>query len=384
VAALGDAVAVAAHGLAAIQTGIATFGATLPKIPDVVEIELNKLNMQQVKLALELKSIVAPAHVNQLTSLFDDIDNVIKAFNAQVDRTPKALEDEFTKIRSDIVKAAEKRCNSATEYNQAVWVNDEWQQKQSLHSEVITIIEMDKNACLKNLPPIKIKLWTRVDELLRRYRIYRLSDKYNKNTVSFFERVPEELKKCLADGSTVIVAEIRVRNLRKNPGIGEVRQALGMPTGGVWNMWGTTSVYDNEEIHVTFSTNSTVSSVAPIDTFAHGAALFNALFILPSAEAWKEVHATLNVTVKVSGTTGQDQHPAVFVGGQTKLWDKYLQYRRFQKKEANNVAQQKTTDAQAAAQALLDQWVNSMIAQCQLLLNRIAQGLDIFGNQLPQ
>jgi hypothetical protein len=108
------------------------------------------------------------------------------------------------------------------------------------------------------------------------------------------------------------------------------------------------------------------------------------MFNLPVADQWKEVHATLNVTVKVNVTTGQEQHPAVFIGGQTKLWQEYEDWRQ-DDGESQPVTQQHRAAALVAVRNLLLQWSNSMTGSCQSLLNRLAQPQeqDIFRNPLP-
>jgi hypothetical protein len=133
------------------------------------------------------------------------------------------------------------------------------------------------------------------------------------------------------------------------------------------------------EIHVTISSNSIQLPGAAINTFLNGPALYNAVFILPGQDTWKEIHATLNVAV-----SGQ-QHPAVFVGGQLKLWNEYRQWRQRQG-EPPLVAQGHVVPAQNAVQALLNQWIAHMHARCLLLINRVnlAQPEDICGQALPQ
>jgi predicted nucleic acid-binding Zn-ribbon protein len=385
VTALTDAVGIATAGLAAIQNGIATFGSGLPKIPTVVQTVLTQLGTQRVLLEGEPANITpldianAPGHVQRLERLFGEIDNVVTRFNTEVDRTPRELDNEFAATSEAITRAAKAHCNNSdAEYNNAVFVDNQLAQGTPLRNIVFDRINANKNACLQNHAPVQAALLTDVDELLRRYRIFLLRAKYNQ--VCFSTQVPGVLRGCLAAaGTTPAAAENQVRDLRLNPTIGDLRIALGVPAGRGWTMWGTTSAYDGVEIHVTISADSIKLQGAAINTFHNGAALFNAVFILPPQDDWKEVHATLNVAV------WGNQHPAVFVGGQAKLWYEYQQLRQ-NRGESAAVAQQHMVAAQGAVQMLLNQWIASMQAQCQFLINRVnqLQPQDIRGQALPQ
>jgi hypothetical protein len=384
VTALTDAVGVADAGLVAIQTGIANFGNGLPKVPTVVQSALSSLGSQRAQLATALANIAplnivsAPGHVQPLERVFREIDDVVTRFNAEVDRIQQELDNEFAATRDAITRAARNRCIDAGEYANAVFVDDQLAPQQLLRNTVTNFLAgtARKNACLQNPTGELATLLTEVDELLRRYRISLLRAKYNQ--VCFSAQVPQVLRGCLAAaGTTPAAAEIQVRNLRLNPTIGELRRALRMPAGRDWEMWPTTSQYDGVEIHVTISADSIRLPGAAINTFADGAALFNAVFILPAQDDWKEVHATLN---------WGDHHPAVFVSAQPKFWTEYRQRRRHEKGETFAVAQQHVVAAQNAVQALLNQWQAQMETQCLLLINRVnlAPPQDICGQALPQ
>jgi hypothetical protein len=119
--------------------------------------------------------------------------------------------------------------------------------------------------------------------------------------------VPQVLKTCIASGTTLVAAENQVRNLRLNPDIGELRIALGIPTGGGWTMSGTTSQYVGTEIDVMISSHSIQLPLNTIDTYKFAASLyFDVFMVAPNLQ----VHATLNV-----GVNAQNQHPAVLSVG---------------------------------------------------------------------
>jgi hypothetical protein len=245
VTALTDAVGVAGAGLAAIQTGIATFDNGLPKIPTVVQDALTQLDVQRAQLAKEPANITpldldnAPAHVKSLTLLFGNIDDLVTRFNAEVHRAPKELDNEFRATSKAITQAAKNCCNNNAEYVNAVFVDNQLKQGKYLHNTVTDFFTARKNACLQNPDAERATLLTEVNELLRRYRIFLLRDKYKQ--VCFSAQVPQVLRACLSGGTTLLAAETQVRDLRLTPTIGDLRKALGVPAQLIWTMWPTTS-----------------------------------------------------------------------------------------------------------------------------------------------
>ncbi|MFY0534166.1 hypothetical protein [Nannocystis pusilla] len=137
------------------------------------------------------------------------------------------------------------------------------------------LLDGNERDCLVNPGAVEATVLAEVDEGVRRWEIYSLLDACR--DMCFYSRVKPALKLVIA-GSSYVQARAAVDLLRLNPAIGEWRVALGVPTGGDWTMWSTTSSFDSIEVHVTISADSIQLPANAPASYPDGQALRNALF----------------------------------------------------------------------------------------------------------